>query len=65
MTTKEITISTARYIAALLVALNKGGELPEKPGEVEYRRVFALAKRHSVASAIRSEERRVGKECGL
>ena len=52
MTTKEITISTARYIAALLVALNKGGELPEKPGEVEYRRVFALAKRHSVASAI-------------
>ena len=52
MTPKEITISAARYIAALLVSLNTGSEKPEKPAEVEYRKVFILAKRHSVASAI-------------
>lgn len=52
MLDKEVVRRTARYVAALLVALNCDAPCPELPCGVSYRAVFVFAKRHAVAGAI-------------
>ena len=52
MLDRNVIISCARYVAALLVSLNAGGEQPKKPDCVSYRAVFKFAKRHALAGAL-------------